>query len=191
MEQVVQIILGSSLVTSMLTGTIAYFFHKKTERFNAVIKQEFEIRSQIRNTDMEWKKQSAKLLGQVYIHLNRTRLAMKRIYSKLDHYDECFENEIMYKSNKHIRDSILDNGHYIPPEIIEEASKLVEHYDAWLVKYQKLRIEQKDTKTVHIYVGPDGIPYPDDAEEKFKSQYIRLFNQLTTYSPLPKLSDLS
>ena len=79
----------------------------------------------------------------------------------------------------------------IPPEIIEEASKLVEHYDAWLVKYQKLRIEQKDTKTVHIYVGPDGIPYPDDAEEKFKSQYIRLFNQLTTYTPLPKLSDLS
>lgn len=184
MDNVAQIILGSSIGTSILTGIIAYFFHKKTERFNAEVKNEFEILSRIQNTDLEWKKQSAKLLGQVYIHLNRTRLAFAN-YHKLRNYDEFFENEIMYHSNKHIRDSILENGHYIPPEILEEASKLVEHYDVWLVKYHRLRKELNDKTTVHVYVGPDGVPYPQDAEEKIKAEYIKLFKQIMTNNPSP------
>lgn len=184
MDNVIQIILGSTLGTSIFTGIIAYFFHQKTERFNAEIKHEFEIRSHIQNTDLEWKKQSAKLLGQVYIHLNRTRLAFENNYSKLKNYDEYFEDEIMYMSNKHIRDSIIENGHHIPPEILEEASKLVEHYDAWLVKYHNLRKELKDTKTIHVYVGPDGVPFPGNAEQKFKTEYIKLFRQITTPNPI-------
>lgn len=183
MDNAIQIILGSSIGTSILTGIIAYFFHKKTERFNAEVKNEFEIISRIQNTDLEWKKQSAKLLGQVYIHLNRTRLAFNA-YSKLKNYDEYFENEIMYHSNKHIRDSILENGHYIPPEILEEASRLVEHYDAWLVKYLHLRTELNDKTKVHVYVGPDGVPYPQVAEDKIKAEYIKLFNQIMTSNPL-------
>lgn len=185
MDNVLQIILGSSIGTSIFTGIIGYFFHQKTERLNAEIKHEFEVRSRIQNNDLEWKKQSAKLLGQVYLHLNRTRLAFRNIYSELDRYDEHVENEIMLNSNKHIRDSLLDNGHYIPPELLEEASRLVEHYDAWLIKYHKLRTELNDTKTIQVYVGPDGVPFPADAEEKFKAGYISVFRQIMISNTIP------
>lgn len=182
MNDVVQIILGSSIVTTIATGFISYFFHRRTERTTAEIKREFEIRSQIQATDFEWKKQTTKLLGQVYIHLNRTRQSFNT-YDRLTRYDPYFEDEIIYTSNKHIRDSIVENGHYIPPELLEEATKLVEHYDAWLSKYHKVRKVLNDKETVHIYVGPDGFPFPANAEEEFKKGYISLFRQITIYDP--------
>jgi hypothetical protein len=180
MTDVVQVILGSSIVTTIATGIISYLLHQKTERFNAEIKREFETRSAIETTNFEWKKQTAKLLGQVYIHLNRTRLAFENTYSKLGKYNAYFEDEIVYTSNKRIRDLILENGHHIPPELLGEASALVEHYDAWLVKYNLFRKVKGDINTIHIYVGPDGFSFPENAEEKFKNSYITLFNAITT-----------
>lgn len=147
MSEIMKIILGSSILTTIATGLISYFFHRRTERLNAEIKREFEIRSQIQTTHFKWKKQTSKILGQVYIHLNRTRLLFQNKYSKLKEYDQYLEDEILFVSNKYIRDSILENGHHIPPELLEEASRLVEHYDAWLVKYHNsrnfLRITQR------------------------------------------------
>ncbi|MDN3654492.1 hypothetical protein QWZ08_02575 [Ferruginibacter paludis] len=53
MTDVVQIILGSSIVTTITTGIISYLLHQKTERFNAEIKREFENRSAIETTNFE------------------------------------------------------------------------------------------------------------------------------------------
>jgi hypothetical protein len=182
MTNIFQIILGSSIVTTIATSIVTYIFHKRTERINAEIKREFEMRSQIQTTYFEWKKQTSELLGQVYIYLNRTSKAFEKKYSKLDKYDPYFEDEIIYTSNKRIRDLIIENGHHIPPELLEEASNLVEHYDAWLVKYHNLREVNNDTMTIQIYVGPDGFRFPDKAEEKFKESYVKLFNMITNYN---------
>ncbi|MFZ1784899.1 MAG: hypothetical protein WAU23_06815 [Ferruginibacter sp.] len=171
MTELFKIILGSSIVTTLLTSIIAYIFHKKTERTNAEIKREFEILSQ----DFDWKQKTTELLGQVYIHLNRTRLAFENKYSKLKKYDAFYEDEIFYSSNKRIRDILLENGHHIPPELLEEASKLIEHYDAWLIKYNNLRKVNKDETTIQIYVGPDGFRFPEKAEDMFKEKYTEMF----------------
>ena len=40
---------------------------------------------------------------------------------------------------KEIVDILLDNGHYLPPELLEQASRFIEHYDVWLNKYENLR----------------------------------------------------
>jgi hypothetical protein len=178
MEDLFKTILGSSIVTTILTSAIVYYFHKKTERNNAEIKHEFDKISQIYNTDFEWRKQTTELLGQVYTHLNRTRLAFENTYSKLKKYDSNFEDEIMHTSNKKIRDILLENGHHLPPELLGEASKLIEHYDAWLIKYHTVRKVNEDKNTIHIYVGPDGFAFPEKAEGMFKEKYEEMFQKM-------------
>lgn len=178
MGELFQTILGSSIVTTFFTSVIAYFFHKKTERTNSEIKREFDRISQIQNTDFEWKKRTTELLGQVYIHLNRSRIAFDNTYSKLKEYNSIFEDEVVYTSNKTIRDTLLKNGNYLPPELLDEASKLIEHYDAWLIKYHKIRKVNNDTTTINIYVGPDGYQFPKKAEGLFKEKYEEMFQEI-------------
>ncbi|WP_125723103.1 hypothetical protein [Flavobacterium ustbae] len=181
MEDLLKTILGSSIITTILTSGIVYYFHKKTERTNAEIRHEFDRMAKIQNTDFEWQKQTTELLGQVYIHLNRTRLAFVNTYSKLKKYNAHFEDEIMYVSNKKIRDILLENGHHLPPELLGEASKLIEHYDAWLIKYNDMRKVNKDEVTIHVYVGPDGFKFPEKAEGMFKEKYEEMFRQIRQF----------
>ena len=178
MSELIQTILGSTIVTTAITSVMAYYIHKKTERVTAQVKREFERLAQAQSSDFEWRRQVTELLGQVYIHLNRSRLAFEHTYSRLQAYDAVFEDEVMYTSNKQIRDTLLANGNHLPPELLDQASMLIEHYDAWLVKYAQLRKQQKDTGTIQIYVGPDGYPFPDRAEELFKAKYQEMFLQL-------------
>lgn len=178
MDDLLKIILGSSVITTILTSTYTYFLHKRTERSTATLKREFEILAQAQNTDFEWKKKTTELLGQVYIHLNRTRLAFENKYSKLTKYDEAYEEEVLFLSNKKIRDLLLDNGHYLPPELLDQASLIIEHYDVWLNKYGNLRRIEKNTSIIQIYVGPEGFRFPEQAEELFKKKYIELFNEI-------------
>ena len=178
MPEILQIVLGSTLATTFFTSVIAYLFHKKTERTNALIKREFELLAQRQNTDLEFKKQTAQLLGQVYIYLNRTRKSYENKYSKLKEYNQYYEDEIIYKSNQQLRSLLLENGHYIPPDLLEEASKIVEHFDVWFSKYHQIRKINKDTDTIQIYVGEDGFRFPMTAEDKFKESYIKLYESL-------------
>ncbi len=182
MENALEIFLSSSLIATIISASVAFLFHKRKERYNAEIKREFESLSQVSNNYFEWKKKTVGLLGKVYIHLNRSQKAFQNKYSKLKTYDPYFEDEIMFTSNKLIRDLLIENADNIPPNLLEEASKLIEHYDAWLIKYHKLRKIEMDTTTVQIYVGPDGFRFPEQAEEKFKSSYIELFNNITKNS---------
>lgn len=178
MPEFLQQILGSTIVTAFFTAIIAYFFHKKTERHNSVIKREFEALSKKDNSYFEWRKNTVELLGQVYIHLNRLKLAFQNKYSKIKEYDQFYEDEIILKSNQHIRDLLITNGHSLPPELLDEATKLIEHFDVWLTKYNQIRVLDKDTVTKQIYVGPDGFRFPENAEKMFKEKYVEMFNAL-------------
>lgn len=181
MEDLLKTILGSSIITTILTSAIVYYFHKKTERTNSEIRHEFDRLARIQSTDFEWQKQTTELLGQVYTHLNRTRLAFENTYRKLKKYDANFEDEIMYTSNKKVRDILLENGHHLPPELLGEASKLIEHYDAWLIKYHTIRKVNNDQTTIHVYVGPDGLGFPDKAEGMFKEKYEEMFQSIRQF----------
>jgi hypothetical protein len=178
MSELLQQILGSSIVTALFTAIIAYFFHKRTERHNAILKREFEALAKKDTSYFEWRKNTVELLGQVYIHLNRLKLAFQNKYSKIKDHDPFYEDEIIYQSNKHIRDLLINNGHFLPPELLDEATKLVEHFDVWLTKYHQTRIVQKDFHSKQIYVGPDGFRFPENAEKMFKDKYVEMFNEL-------------
>ncbi|REC48408.1 MULTISPECIES: hypothetical protein [Chryseobacterium] len=171
-------ILGSTIITGFFTAVIAYFFHKRTEKYNSVLKREFEALSKKDTAYFEWRKNTVELLGQVYIHLNRLKLAFQNKYSKVQEYDRFYEDEIILKSNQHIRDLLINNGHALPPELLDEATKLIEHFDVWLTKYNQIRILDKDFNSKQIYVGPDGFRFPENAERLFKEKYVEMFNEL-------------
>lgn len=178
MNEILNQIVSNTIITGFFTAIIAYFFHKRTERNTSIIKREFEALSKKDHSYFEWQQNTVELLGQVYIHLNRLKLAFQNRYSKIKEFDKFYEDEIILKSNQHIRDLLIDNGHFLPPELLGEAAKLIEHFDIWLTKYNQLRINDKDIHTKQIYVGPDGFHFPESAEKLFKDKYIEMFTKL-------------
>jgi hypothetical protein len=67
----------------------------------------------------------------------------------------------------------------IPPELLEDAGKLVEHYDVWLEKFEKQRLaEQPDLETPFTFVGPEGYPFPRQSAQRFKDKFREYWGQL-------------
>ncbi len=169
---IITIIFGSSLITSI----VSFFLLKKTERITAEVKKDFEFLKEKLLTDLQWKQSACKIMGEIYFHLFRTRKAFDR-YSMIKKQNKFLEVEVIKNSNQKIRDLILEKGYLIHPDLTKEANKLIEHYDVWLEKYNLLRLE-KDVDVLHIYVGPDGFKFPDEAEDKFKKYYLKLWREL-------------
>lgn len=115
-------------------------------------------------------------MGKIYFHLYRTRKAFNR-YSDIKELNKFLEIEVIKYSNQTIRDLILESGYLIHPDLTDYANVLVEHYDVWLEKYNSMRIE-KNIEGIHVYVGPDGYEFPNDAEVKFKEYYLKLWEEL-------------
>ncbi len=136
-----------------------------------VTKVEAEIKSK-RN----WKEDSvSELLAPVNMQLDRTKRAFQRWNSK----NLYLEAKVVREGNEIIRDLLLSKGHLIPPELLEDASKLIEHYDVWLEKFDSQRAsEDPDLGTEFIFVGPDGFPFPSGAEENFQNKYKEYWKDL-------------
>ena len=61
-----------------------------------------------------------------------------------------------------------------------DACSLVEHYDAWLEAFDRVRgDESANRETAFVFVGPDGYPFPSAAELNFKAEFRKL--QLELY----------
>ncbi len=170
--QLLSIVLGSSLITSI----VSFFLHRRTERISAEVNNKFDLINERLREDLKWKQSACQTLGELYYHLHRTKLGFLR-YKKNDSINQFLEDEVLYVSNKRIRDLILENGYFIPPELTEDATALVEHYDVWLEKYHKMRVLE-NSEDLYIIVGPDGYRFPMDAEKKFKIRFLELWKEL-------------
>ena len=59
------------------------------------------------------------------------------------------------------------------------AIALIEHYDAWIEAYNRIRSDTTLTaQTDFVFVGPAGYPFPADAEQAFKAQFKQLQQEL-------------
>jgi hypothetical protein len=171
LTEILSIILGSSLLTSI----VSFFLHRKTEEIGNEVKTEFEALKEKLSADLKWKQDSCRVMGRIYFHLNRSKSAGQRYYRIKE--KNKFLEDLILESNKNIRDLILEEGSLIHPDLTDEANKLVEHYDTWLEKYHSLRVKNKE-EHIHVFVGPDGYPFPKDAEKRFKDFYIKLWKEL-------------
>jgi len=130
-----------------------------------------EVRSQ-----RGWKERSvAELLGPMNIQFDRTKRAFNRWKEK----NLYLEVKVIKTGNETIRDLLLTKGYLIPPELLEDAGKLVEHYDVWLEIFERQRGgKEPDLKSEFTFAGPEGFPFPGDAETRFKVKYRQYWNEL-------------
>lgn len=115
------------------------------------------------------------LLYPMILHFKRTKRAFEAwSLVNSDRPNEYIE-KVIRDSNFAIRELLYDKWHLIPDEYIPHASALVEHYNAWLKKYEDLRPSGiRDKTESFVFVGPDGKPFPFTAEEQFSKLYETL-----------------
>ena len=123
-----------------------------------------------------WKEASVSdLLGPVNMQLDRTDRAFRRWQTK----NLFIEAKIIKVGNETIRDLLLQKGHLIPPELLEDAGKLIEHYDVWLEKFEKQRMtENPDLEAAFTFVGPDGYPFPRASADRFQASFRQYWQDL-------------
>ena len=150
---------------------------KVTEQIRADFAQSMTIFQSSR----AWKEQSvSKLLGPMYIQLDRT----KRAFDRWSTQNLYLEAAIVRTANTEIRDLLLSNAHLIPSELLGAAGDLIEHYDRWLEEFEKKRAaETPDLKTTFIFVGPQGYPFPKEAEQQFRQKFKEFWGELYDTTP--------
>lgn len=147
---VLSALVGGVLSGSLLSAVFGY----------VIFQNQIEIEQQI-----HWKeKVLSGLLGPVCMQLDRTNRAFKRWKTK----NLYLEAKIIKESNTIIRDLLLKNGHLIPIHLMDDAGRLIEHYDVWLEQFEKKRGgKEPDVNSQFVYAGPEGYGFPNDAEENF------------------------
>ena len=109
------------------------------------------------------------------MQFERTRRAFGRWNAK----NIYLEAKVMREGNETARNLLLAQGHLIPPELIDDAGALIEHYDAWLEEFDRVRGPNAHALDEQfVFVGTKGHPFPSKAEVAFKAQFKRLQTEL-------------
>lgn len=164
-QSVSQLVLAALISGAVASSIVGILFKGYVTRI------EGEVRSQ-----RSWKEQSvSELLGPVNMQLDRTKRAFDRWKQK----NLYLEMKVIKVGNETIRDLLLTRGHLIPPELREDAGRLIEHYDVWLEKFEKQRLaSEPDVESPFIFVGPDGYPFPRKSEARFKEAFDEYWRDL-------------
>lgn len=113
----------------------------------------------------------SELLGPIVINLNRSKEAFRRWNEK----NIYLESKIIKDSNQLIRDLLVNKAYLIPEYLIDDANKLVTHYDAWLEEFAKVRGDKNlDNETEFVFVGPKGYPFPVESERAIIEAYYKI-----------------
>ena len=161
----INMVAGAVVSGAVASAILGIAFHRYLTRV------EQETRS--RRT---WKEMSvAELLGPMSIQLNRTERAFERWSTK----NLYLEAKVVGEGNQMIRDLLLTKPHLIPPELLTDAGRLIEHYDVWLEKFAVQRLAEKpDLETAFVFVGPDGNGFPGDAATRFQDAFKGYWSEL-------------
>jgi hypothetical protein len=171
-SRLAELFLASVLSGAVISTVLGFVFHRKAES----IKHEFAQRMAVFESKRTWQEQSvAELLGPMYMQLDRTKRAFRRWERK----NLFLEVKVIRDGNVAIRDLLLTRAQLIPPDLLEDAGKLIEHYDRWLEEFERVReSEQPDLETPFVFVGPKGYPFPVQAEASFRKAFAGLWREL-------------
>ena len=176
MDEFVKLLLAAILSGSVISSIIGFFLYRRTIRIAEELKSEYAKSMSLFHSSRMWKEKSvAELLGPLYMQFDRTERAFKRWLAK----NLFLEAKIIREGNLIIRDLLLTKSHLILPELLEDAGRLVEHYDRWLEEFERIRSSGKpELDTPFVFVGPQGFLFPNDAEAKFRDAFKKLWTEL-------------
>jgi hypothetical protein len=157
----------ANIIVSFLVGTLGAGIA------SAVIKKRFDTELAVWRSQREWKEQAvSELLGPIYLQFARTLRAFKRWEGK----NPYLEASVIRSGNLAIRDLLLEKPNLIPPELRDDASALVVHYDVWLEEFDRWRGDATAAagagdEPAQVFAGPQGFGFPRQAEAKFKNVF--------------------
>lgn len=176
MESLIDSLIAGIVSGSVISAVVGLLVHRRTTMIGEEIRTQFQKSLDVSRSRREWKEQSlSELLGPVYMQLDRTERAFKRWTSK----NLYLEAKIIREGNLTIRNLLLEKGYLIPPELLDDAGRLVEHYDRWLEEFEKQRLsENPELNAPFTFVGPAGYPFPRDAAHRFQETFSKLWDEL-------------
>jgi hypothetical protein len=175
-----QLILAAVISGGVVAGVLGLLFRllfdRRLTRVAEQVKQEIAEQASVSRSKRDWKVESVQeLLGPLTMQLDRSNRVFKRWRTRND----FVEGEILKKGNTRIRDLLLEKGHLIPLELLEDAGKLVEHYDRWLEEYALTREGEDDgERTEPVWVRDAGLGFPRESEIAFRETYLRMRREL-------------
>lgn len=171
-----EVTLGGLIGSSVVAALVGALFLRRNKVVESEIKAHFDERFKVFESTRVWKQQALfELLGPLHMQFERTKRAFGRWRGK----NLYLEAQVVREGNQTIRDLLLSKGHLIPPHLMEDAFQLVEHYDAWLEAFDRVRGESAPANDVaFVFVGPDGYPFPRTAEANFKAEFRTLQKEL-------------
>jgi hypothetical protein len=117
----------------------------------------------------------SELLLPMKVHFDRTRDLFKQWVSKPASKPNEQLEEFIKQSNMFIRNLLMEKGHLVPGNLQPDALKLIEHYEAWLREYDRVRPGGvRDPNVPWVFVGPQGVPFPIESEKRFMELYEEL-----------------
>jgi len=176
---ILQALITSLLSSAVIAGLVNVLFKRRTEQIAAEVKRQFEQELLRYRSTRTWSEQVlSELLGPIVMQLDRTG----RAFARWQQRNAYIETKIMKVANETTMDLLLRKGHLIPPDLLDEAGRLVEHYDRWLEEYDRVRGgAEPQLDEPFVFAGPKGYPFPIDAEKKFKQRFEALWREL--YEP--------
>ncbi len=163
-----------ALAGSGIAGTITgVLLTRREQKITRQVEEEFN-----RRADQRAYEQQAlfELFGPAKMQFLRTR----RAFDRWTRRNDFLEARVVRVGNEAIRDLLLAKGHLIPPDLVDHASALIEHYDAWLEAFDLARVTNADAAggPEFVFVGPSGFPFPKGAEAAFLARAADLQQRL-------------
>ena len=145
--QVIFTALVSGTVVSAMLGLI---FHQRLKSIEARLNEELQRNVEIFRTTRAWQEAAiSELLGPMV-----NRYKAKNIY---------LETKVIAEGNTSIKNLLLSHGHLIPAELLDDAGRLVEHFEVWLEEFERVRDEKKpELETQFVFAGPQGFGSRDN-----------------------------
>ncbi|MFO1080360.1 MAG: hypothetical protein U1E23_07035 [Reyranellaceae bacterium] len=171
-----QVTLGGLLGSGIASTLAAALLLRRNKVLESDIKRQFDEALKVFESKRLWKEAClSQLLGPAVMQLDRTRRAFHRWSGK----NLYLEAKIVREGNITIRDLFLAKGHLIPPDLMDAAGRLIEHYDRWLEEFDdKRNRESPSSEDMFVFAGPAGYPFPTDAERKIAEAFRALQKEL-------------
>jgi hypothetical protein len=179
-----------AIITGVFSGSVVAtvvgaIFARRTKRIEQQIRTEFDERLDVSRSTRLWKEHSvAELLGPVFLQFERT----ERAFSRLVPNSVYLEAKIIKDANTVIRDLLLQKTHLIPPELLDDAAKLIEHYDRWLEEFEAVRGGTEPAlNQPFVFVAPKGFPFRPIRKSGLKRNFRHFGGNCTA----PKVGQLA
>jgi hypothetical protein len=174
MDAFLQTTVSGLISGSVISAIIGFLLYRRTKRIEEEIKHQFQEQLAIFKSQREWKEQSiSELLGPLYMQFDRT----KRASDRWDKKNLYLEANIIRDGNTVSRDLLLKKGHLIPPELLNHAGELMEHYDNWLEHFNRVRVDHEAGRDVRFVFTYD---FPHKSEAAFRRAYKTVWESLYT-----------